>query len=370
MAASRPGEVVMRRRVGLLSVGLVLVLLGAAADVRGPVDRTVGPPPAGASDEEAEEHQEAGEHEEAGGHEAGPAGSDQWFAAQRLYPFTGQPSLDAAYRTAVDQAATAALAPRAAALAAGPWQPLGPSNIGGRITDAVVDPVRSNTVYAGAATGGVWRSTDGGVTFRRSWPATLTPSIGALAVTPAGAVYAGTGEGNPGGGSVTFPGNGVFRSTDGGTTWTPAGLAGSDRIGRLALDPTNPNRLFAAATGSLFTPGGVRGLYRTTDGGTTWQRVLAGANGTTGAVDVAIDPNNPNRVFAVMWDHKREPRGRTYGGVGSGVFRSTDGGTTWTPVGGGLPASSTNLGRMGVAIARSNSARMYVIAADTTGNFL
>src|SRR6266545_3085446 len=254
MAASRPGEVVMRRRVGLLSVGLVLVLLGAAADVRGPVDRTVGPPPAGASDEEAEEHQEAGEHEEAGehheagGHEAGPAGSDQWFAAQRLYPFTGQPSLDAAYRTAVDQAATAALAPRAAALAAGPWQPLGPSNIGGRITDAVVDPVRSNTVYAGAATGGVWRSTDGGVTFRRSWPATLTPSIGALAVTPAGAVYAGTGEGNPGGGSVTFPGNGVFRSTDGGTTWTPAGLAGSDRIGRLALDPANPNRLFAAST--------------------------------------------------------------------------------------------------------------------------
>src|SRR6266511_4205541 len=318
MAASRPGEVVMRRRVGLLSVGLVLVLLGAAADVRGPVDRTVGPPPAGASDEEAEEHQEAGEHEEAGehheagGHEAGPAGSAQRFAAQRLYPFTGQPSLDAAYRTAVDQAATA----------------------------------------------GVWRSTDGGVTFRRSWPATLTPSIGALAVTPAGAVYAGTGEGNPGGGSVTFPGNGVFRSTDGGTTWTPAGLAGSDRIGRLALDPTNPNRLFAAATGSLFTPGGVRGLYRTTDGGTTWQRVLAGANGTTGAVDVAIDPNNPNRVFAVMWDHKREPRGRT------------DGGTTWTRVGGGLPASSTNLGRMGVAIARSNSARMYVIAADTTGNFL
>src|SRR6266508_1541690 len=315
MAASRPGEVVMRRRVGLLSVGLVLVLLGAAADARGPVDRTVGPPPAGASDEEAEEHQEAGEHKEAGEHheagehEAGPAGSDQWFAAQRLYPFTGQPSLDAAYRTAVDQAATAALAPRAAALAAGPWQPLGPSNIGGRITDAVVDPVRSNTVYAGAATGGVWRSTDGGVTFRRSWPATLTPSIGALAVTPAGAVYAGTGEGNPGGGSVTFPGNGVFRSTDGGTTWTPAGLAGSDRIGRLALDPTNPNRLFAAATGSLFTPGGVRGLYRTTDGGATWQLVLAGSTATTGAIDVAIDPATPSRVYAAMWDHQPPSRG-------------------------------------------------------------
>src|SRR6266536_551782 len=304
MAEPRPGEVVMRLRAGLPIVALVLILSTAAADVGATGDRTVGPQPAGASGEEAEEHEEGG-----GTADAGPTGSDQWFAAQRLYPFTAQPSLDAAYRAALDQATTAARAPRAAAAAA--WQPLGPSNIGGRVTDLVVDPVRSSTVYAGAATGGVWRSTDGGVTFRSAWPATITPSIGALAITPAGTLYAGTGEGNPGGGSVTFPGNGVFRSTDGGATWASAGLAGSDRIGRLAVDPTNPNRLFAAAAGSLFTPGGVRGLFRTTDGGTTWNRV-----------------------------------------------------------GGGLPASSTNLGRMGVAIARSNSARMYVIAADTTGNFL
>jgi hypothetical protein len=168
---------------------------------------------------------------------------------------------------------------------------------------------------------------------------------------------------------VTFPGNGVYRSTDGGGTWTQAGLAGSDRIGRLAIDPTNANRIFAAATGSLFVPGGVRGLYRTTDGGTTWQLVLGGANGTTGAIDVAIDPSNPNRIFAAMWDHRRQPQGRTYGGVGSGLFRSTDGGSTWTRLAGGLPASSTNLGRMGVAIAPNNPNRMYAIAADTTGNF-
>jgi hypothetical protein len=342
----------MTRRHWLPLLGLVLILVTSTAALPGSIalpDRD-----AGGDEEEVE----------------GPAGSDQWFADQRLYPYRSEVSLDAAFRAAQDQAVRAALAPRAANLAAAAWQPLGPANIGGRVTDLVVDPVRPDTVYAGAATGGVWRSTDAGRTFARAWPATVTPSIGALAITPAGTLYAGTGEGNPGGGSVTFPGNGVFRSTDGGSTWAPAGLSGSDRIGRLAVDPTNPNRLFAAAAGSLFVPGGVRGLYRTTDAGATWQLVLPGANGTTGAIDVAIDPGNPNRVYATMWDHKRQPQGRTYGGVGSGLFRSTDGGTTWTRIGGGLPGASTNLGRMGVAIARSNTSRLYAIAADTTGNFL
>jgi hypothetical protein len=348
----------MRRLVLPTLLGLVLVLPTAAADVRGTADLTVGPDVHNALEEEEEEHEAEPE----------PAGSDQWFMAQRLYPFDKPTVLDAAYRNAQEQAT--ALAPRASLVAAGPWQPLGPSNIGGRVVDLVVDPVRTDTVYAGAATGGVWRSTDGGRTFARAWPVGVTPSIGALAITASGTLYAGTGEGNPGGGSVTFPGNGVYRSTDGGSSWTAAGLAGSDRIGRLAIDPTNANRIFAAATGSLFVSGGVRGLYRTVDGGANWQLVLAGANGTTGAVDVAVDPTNPNRVFAAMWDHKRQPQGRTYGGVGSGIFRSTDGGATWSRVAGGLPASGTNVGRMGVAIAPSDPNRMYVISADTTGNFL
>jgi hypothetical protein len=330
--------------------------------------------------EEADEDEIDGDHdadkdgkEEEEEGEEGPAGGDDWFAGQRLYPYGAQPALDESYRKAVAESAQAVEAQRvriAPNLVANPWQALGPSNIGGRVTDMVVDPVRANTVYAGAATGGVWRSTDGGVTFASTWPTTVTPSIGALAISSGGTLYAGTGEANPGGGSVTFPGNGVFRSNDGGATWVASGLAGSDRIGRLAIDPTNSNRIFAAATGSLFVPGGVRGLYRTTDGGVTWQLVLAGANGTTGAVDVAIDPSNPNRVFVAMWDHRRTPQGRTYGGVGSGIFRSTDGGATWTRLGGGLPASSSNLGRMGLVIAPSSPTRLYAIAANTTGNFL
>jgi hypothetical protein len=355
----------MKRRAVLPLV--VLVLLGNAAvstaDAARPGGVTIGPDVGAAGGEEVEEAEEA---EARGAPEPGPAGADQFFTAQRLYPYTRPLTLSAAYRAAQEQSTRVAQSSIGAAAA---WQPLGPSNIGGRVTDIVVDPVRTDTVYAGAATGGVWRSVDGGRTFNSAWPTTITPSIGALAITPAGTLYAGTGEGNPGGGSVTFPGNGVYRSTDGGSTWTPAGLAGSDRIGRLAIDPTNPNRIFAAATGSLFVPGGVRGLYRTTDAGATWQLVLPGGNGTTGAIDVAIDPHNPNRVFAAMWDHKRQPEGRTYGGVGSGLFRSTDGGTTWTRVAGGLPAASSNLGRMGVAIAPGNSNRMYAIAADTTGNF-
>lgn len=293
-----------------------------------------------------------------------PAGADHWWAAQRMYPFR---SLDIGALEASAHAQATAIQAAPGIQAA--WQSLGPANIGGRITDLVAHPTQADTVFAGAATGGVWRSTDAGATFSPAWSPSLTPSIGALAITGNGTLYAGTGESNPGGGSVTFPGAGVFRSTDSGATWQSLGLTGTDRIGRIAIDPANSNRLFVAAAGNLFVPGGQRGLYRTTDGGATWQLVLAGANPTTGAVDVAISPTNPNRIYVAMWDHRRQPNGRVYGGVGSGIYRSSDGGATWTRLAGGLPAAGTNLGRMGIAVARSNPNRLYAIAADTSGDF-
>ncbi len=290
----------------------------------------------------------------------GPAGADHWFAAQRMYPFKDL-DIGAHYRAAAASQTNLPIGAQAA------WTGLGPANIGGRVTDLAVHPTQANTVFAAAASGGVWKSTDAGATFNWAWDATLTPSIGALAINASGVLFAGTGESNPGGGSVTFPGNGIYRSADGGASWQSLGLTGSDRIGRIAIDPANPQRMFAAAAGNLFVPGGQRGLYRTTDGGATWQLVLAGANTTTGAIDVTITPGNPNRIYAAMWDHRRQPNGRVYGGVGSGIYRSTDGGATWTRLAGGLPAAGPDVGRMGIAVAAN---RLYAIAADASGDFL
>ncbi|CRK56082.1 Glycosyl hydrolase, BNR repeat precursor [Alloactinosynnema sp. L-07] len=302
----------------------------------------------------------------------GPVGADEWFARQRLFP---DPTVDLAGNLSRAQGhakslqaghSRAAIQSQAQAAA---WQSLGPG-LGGRVSDLATDPTRANTIYAGAASGGLWKSTDGGSTFSYSWGPTLPQSVGAVAVAANGTIYVGTGEGNPGSASYSFPGNGVYKSTDGGSTWLSMGLTGTDRIGRISIDPNNSNRLFVAAAGKLYQPGGARGLYRTEDGGTTWQQVLAGANDTTGSIDVSISPDDSNTIYTSMWDHTRTPAGRVYGGVGSGIHKSTDGGATWTRLAGGLPASSSNLGRMGVAVAKSDPNRLYAIAANTPGNFL
>jgi photosystem II stability/assembly factor-like uncharacterized protein len=229
--------------------------------------------------------------------------------------------------------------------------------------------VAQDTIYIAAASGGLWKSTDKGAHFNAIWPITNVQAMGALVITSTGTLIAGTGEANPGGGSLTYGGAGIYRSTDGGATWQNTGLTNSGAIGRLAVDPTNPQRIFAAAAGPLFNHGGERGVYRSLDGGVTWTQVLAGDNDTTGAVDLAIDPSNPNRIFAAMWDHLREPDLRTYGGVGSGVFRSTDGGATWQRLTNGLPAASSTIGRIGIGLAASNPQRVYVIINQNTGFF-
>ena len=254
-------------------------------------------------------------------------------------------------------------------LAAARWRFVGPTNIGGRIVDIAVDPAAADTIYAAAATGGVWKSTDKGAHFTAIWPVRNPQAMGALVITSNGTLFAGTGEANPGGGSITYGGSGVYRSVDGGTTWQNVGLTNSHTIGRMAVDPTNPQHIFVAATGDLYNPGGERGVYESTDNGATWTQVLAGDTATTGAVDLAIDPTNQNRVFAAMWDHLREPDLRTYGGIGSGLYRSIDGGTTWQRLTNGFPASSPNVGRIGVAVAASNPQRVYAIVIQTNGLF-
>jgi len=301
-------------------------------------------------------------------HEGKEGPPEDWFITQRV-THGGIPAgaLEKAGAQAV--ALTQATGQSDSQLAAARWKFVGPTNIGGRVVDIAVDPVAADTIYVAAATGGVWKSKDRGARFTSIWPAANPQSIGALLITSSGTLFAGTGEANPGGGSITYGGGGIYRSLDVGTTWQVVGLTNSGTIGRLAVDPNNPQHIFAAAAGQLYNHGGERGVYESTDGGSTWSQVLAGDNDTTGAVDLAIDPSNPNRVFAAMWDHLREPDLRTYGGVGSGVYRSTDGGSTWQRLTNGLPASSATIGRIGIALAASNPQRLYAVVNQTNGLF-
>ncbi|MCA1823305.1 MAG: hypothetical protein LC640_03375, partial [Frankia sp.] len=253
------------------------------------------------------------------------------------------------------------------AVAKAKWQLVGPSNIGGRTLDIVPDVKKRNVVYAATAGAGVWVSSNAGRTFREAWPRDNVQPVGALAMGKKGTLYAGTGESPAGGGSITWGGDGVWRSSDRGKTWKHVGLTQTERIGRIAIDPRSDNTVFVAASGPAFRGGGQRGLFRTRDGGKTWQLVLAGANATTGAVDVAIDPVNPQRVFAAMWDRTRSPERRQSGGIGSGLYRSTDGGTTWSAVLPVVLSNNPDLGRIGVAVAPSDHDKVYATVGGYGG---
>src|SRR3954447_1864252 len=260
-----------------------------------------------------------------------------------------------------------------------PWEQMGPYNIGGRVVDVAADRFTPNSAFAAVSGGGIWKTTDGGANWSYIWNNDLTQTMGSFAQAPNGDLWAGTGEANPPGGGLTYFGDGIYKSTDNGGHWTKMGLADSAAIGRIAVDPTNSQRLFAAASGHIARSVSDRGLYRTTDGGKTWKVVLAPPNATTGAIDVAINPKNPQIVYASLWDHLRNNGKRFFGGVGSGLFRSTDGGDTWTRLENvvdplptydtaqsGLKSSAT-LGRIGFALAPSNPSRMYVVFGDQTG---
>jgi hypothetical protein len=270
----------------------------------------------------------------------------------------------------------------------GSWEYTGANNIGGRVTDVVVDPTHPDTIFIAAAGGGVWKSTDAGATYTPAWPRDFPQAIGSLARGSDGTLWAGTGEANASGGGITYVGDGVYKSTDGGATWKNVGLVNAGMIGRIAVDPTNPQRVYVAATGSIYSTGGDRGLYRTTDGGAHWDLVLKpdlAAAPYTGAVDVAVDPVNPDRVYATLWDHHRTSYLRPYGGIGSGLY-VTDNATaptvTWeridnSHVSGALPSydasqsglnTDPSLGRMGVAIAPSDHTRVYLITGESLGN--
>ncbi len=296
-----------------------------------------------------------------------PKTPNPWFFLERAYPL-GEIPKDA-WRAAQLQAwqMRSEVAERGDR---GAWIFRGPNNIGGRITDLAVDPTDASRVFAGAAEGGVLRTTDSGQHWTPLFDQQATLSIGALALDPVDPhiVYAGTGEVNPGGGSVAYGGVGLLRSTDSGDTWSSIGLEETGSIGRVRIDPTNPQRIYVAAMGNLWAKGNERGVFRSTDGGSSWEKVLF-VSDSTGAVDLLIRPGQPNTIFASMWERIRRPRAYRYGGITCGVYKSTDGGDTWALVGGGLPSPSNNIGRIGLALCASQPDMMYAVYADRTGYF-
>jgi photosystem II stability/assembly factor-like uncharacterized protein len=222
-------------------------------------------------------------------------------------------------------------------------------------------PGNPNVVYAGTPGGGVFKSVDGGF----HWKAIFdnsggAASIGALSVSPSSpdVVWVGTGDSEP---RENFSiGNGMYRSTDGGLTWSHIGLDASGHIARIAVDPANADVAFVAVEGQGYAPQKERGLFETRDAGKTWKRVLF-VDESTGAADVIIDPTNPRNIFAAMWQFSAGPGGLEVGGPGSGIYRSRDGGATWQRLSNGLPSGP--LGRIGLALSAKNPQRIYAVIA-------
>ena len=282
----------------------------------------------------------------------------EWMYNQRAYP--NNYINKEAYKEAILQSKQI-LANRSPEVA-GEWTFVGPLNTGGRVTDVAIAPDNDNHLYVATATGGIFRSYDAGANWTPIFDEVTKPSIGDIAIAPSNAqrIYAGTGEANGSATDGAYFGDGIYRSDNAGDTWTNVGLPESNHIGRIVVDPTNPDRVFVAATGQLYGKNVERGIYRTTNGGTNWEKVLF-VTDSTAAIDVAMNVANTNIIYAAMWERTRKPWQRDYGGVTSAIHRSMDGGTTWTELGAanGLPAPNAQTGRIGIAVSESDPSTVY-----------
>ena len=251
------------------------------------------------------------------------------------------------------------------------WEFVGPTNIGGRIVDIEFNPKNPDIVYAASATGGVFKSIDTGETWSPIFDNQPCLSIGDIGIDPNNPdiIFVGTGEAN--GGHNNFPGSGIYKSVDSGTNWKFIGLDSTVSISRIIVDPLNSNKIFVAAVGSYFAPNPERGVYLSEDGGDSWESSLF-VSDSTGAIDLIINPNNPNIIYAAMWERVRRPvfnsNTHLYGST-SGIYKSIDGGKNWRKLGveNGLPDPNKNqIGRIGLTILISNPSALYALYNNGT----
>jgi photosystem II stability/assembly factor-like uncharacterized protein len=290
------------------------------------------------------------------------APADEWFEKQRAFPYDEIP--DKKYSDAINYVKQMPVFSNSQVL---PWVLAGPTNIEGRITTIVIHPTNPQIVYAGTANGGIWKSTN----FCSSWVSIFdnqnTSSIGSLAIDPVNSniLYCGTGESN----SLRsyYPGTGMYKSTDGGSTWFSLGLSDTYSFGNVVVNPLNTQVIYAAAVGSTRRKNTERGIYKSINGGSSWVQSLYIAD-SVGAIDVIIDPVNPNKLYAAMWERQRREDYVKYGGPMSALYVTTNAGTNWTVVTGGFPSNSPDLGRISLDICASNTQIIYALTAYANGN--
>lgn len=305
------------------------------------------------------------EHKEEEGEEESPGfvPAEDWFTKQRAFPFDEIPNekyIEA--QNYVKEKMTQGNLDKAIT-----WNLAGPMNIEGRITTIAIHPTNPQIVYTGTANGGLWKSTNFCQTWTNVFENQNTSSIGAVAIDPVNpnTIYCGTGESN----SLRsyYPGTGMYKSTNGGSTWSFIGLDSSFTIGNIAISWVNTNVIYAAAGGYTRRKNTQRGIYKTTNGGVNWTKNFY-LSDSVSAIDVFIDPVTPTRVFAAMWERTRREDYIKYGGPFSGIYLSTNSGNNWVQIGGGFPVNDATLGRISMDVANSNSQIIYALTSATNGN--
>lgn len=244
------------------------------------------------------------------------------------------------------------------------FRSIGPANMGGRIDDIAVVENNPSIFYVGAATGGVWKTTNNGTTFEPIFDGQGSTSIGDIAIAPSDPSIVWVGTGEPNNRQSSSWGDGVYRSLDAGKTWQNMGLGETKHIGRVVIDGRDPNIVYVAAAGHLWGPNKERGVFKTTDGGKTWNNVLF-VNEDTGVIDLAMDPESPLTLYAAAYQRRRTPWGFNGGGPSSALYKTIDGGATWTKLTKGLPEGVT--GRIGVDIYRRNPNILYALVENAKG---